>query len=67
MLSRGGADAVEIREFDIATRRFVKDGFRLPEAKGGADWIDRDTLLVSTASDAASTTDSGSGASCSRK
>ncbi len=58
-LSRGGADAVEIREFDIATRRFVKDGFRLPEAKGGADWIDRDTLLVSTASDAASTTDSG--------
>ncbi len=47
-LSRGGADAVVVREFDLVEKRFVKDGFALPEAKGGAAWLDRDTLLVST-------------------
>ena len=48
-LSRGGGDAVVQREFDLAARRFVTDGFHLPEAKGGIDWLDRDTLLVSSA------------------
>jgi prolyl oligopeptidase len=48
-LSRGGSDAVTLREFDIATRAFVPDGFMLPEAKGGADWLDADTLLLSSA------------------
>jgi prolyl oligopeptidase len=48
-LSRGGSDAVTLREFDIATRAFVPDGFVLPEAKGGADWLDADTLLLSSA------------------
>lgn len=47
-LSRGGADATVTREFDLATRSFVKDGFQLPEAKGGLSWIDRDTVYVST-------------------
>ena len=47
-LSRGGADADVTREFDLATRTWVKDGFFLPEAKGGASWIDRDTLFVYT-------------------
>jgi prolyl oligopeptidase len=47
-LSRGGADAVEIREFDLVEKRFVEDGFALPEAKGGAAWLDKDRLLVST-------------------
>ena len=46
-LSRGGADAVVTREFDLSTRRFVDDGFVIPETKGGATWIDADTLLVS--------------------
>src|ERR1700712_5653512 len=32
MLSRGGADAHVLREFDVATRSFVADGFNLPEA-----------------------------------
>src|SRR5690606_4465348 len=32
-LSRGGSDAVEVREFDTEALRFVEDGFRLPEAK----------------------------------
>ncbi|MBR1179763.1 S9 family peptidase [Bradyrhizobium sp. KB893862 SZCCT0404] len=48
-LSRGGSDAVTLREFDLATKSFVADGFTLPEAKGGADWLDADTLLLSSA------------------
>jgi prolyl oligopeptidase len=48
-LSRGGGDAIVMREFDIPAKRFVADGFALPEAKGGAGWLDRDTLIVSSA------------------
>ena len=48
MLSRGGADARVLREFDLASREFVPEGFILPEAKGGAAWLDRDTLLLSS-------------------
>ena len=46
-LSRGGADAVEVREFDAVTKAFVKDGFFTPESKGGVAWRDADTLYVS--------------------
>jgi prolyl oligopeptidase len=46
-LSDGGKDAVTVREFDRATKTFVTDGFVLPESKGGAAWVDEDTLLVS--------------------
>ena len=46
-LSEGGEDAIEYREFDLEAGRFVEGGFRLPKSKQGADWIDRDTLLVS--------------------
>ena len=45
-LSRGGADAVEIREYDVSAKAFVKDGFRLPESKGDVSWIDKDTLYI---------------------
>ena len=48
-LSRGGSDAVVLREFDLRTRTFVAHGFDLPEQKGGAAWLDEDTLLLSTA------------------
>jgi prolyl oligopeptidase len=48
-LSRGGADATVTREFDLREKRFVEGGFYLPEAKGGAAWLDGDTLLVSSA------------------
>ncbi|MGH7477397.1 MAG: prolyl oligopeptidase family serine peptidase [Longimicrobiales bacterium] len=51
-LSRGGADAVEIREFDASTLRFITrddGGFFLPEAKQGATWLNQDALLVATA------------------
>ncbi len=58
-LSRGGADATVTREFDLETRRFVKDGFALPEAKGGASWIDKDTLYVATDFGPGSMTTSG--------
>jgi len=47
-LSRGGADADVVREFDIASRAFVKDGFTLPEAKSQVAWIDEDHLYVAT-------------------
>lgn len=58
-LSRGGSDAVTLREFDLATKSFVADGFTLPEAKGGADWIDADTLLLSSAHGEGMATTSG--------
>jgi prolyl oligopeptidase len=48
-LSRGGSDAAVLREFDVDTKSFVRDGFILPEAKGSAGWLDTDTLLLSSA------------------
>ncbi len=47
-LSRGGADAVVIREFDLATQSFVTDGFSLPEAKSHVTWRGMDSLFVAT-------------------
>jgi prolyl oligopeptidase len=48
MLSRGGADATVVREFDIETKSFVKDGFELPEAKSTVMWRDIDHVYVGT-------------------
>ena len=48
-LSRGGSDAVTLREFDLNTKRFVTGGFSLAEAKSSAAWVDPDTLLLSSA------------------
>jgi prolyl oligopeptidase len=47
-LSRGGADADVVREFDLESKSFVKDGFFLPEAKSTVGWVDRDSLFVGT-------------------
>jgi len=58
-LSRGGADAQEVREFDTVTRQFVAGGFSLPEAKSDVVWLDRDTLFVGTDFGPGSLTDSG--------
>ena len=58
-VSRGGADAKVIREFDIAKREFVKDGFFLPEAKSQTAWIDLNTLYVGTDFGPGSMTKSG--------
>jgi prolyl oligopeptidase len=58
-LSRGGADASVTREYDLQDRRFVADGFSLPEAKGTLDWIDHDNVYVATDFGAGSLTTSG--------
>jgi prolyl oligopeptidase len=58
-LSRGGGDAVVVREFDATTRQFVKDGFYLPEAKSQVSWRDRDSIYVGTDFGAGSLTESG--------
>ncbi|MBP0110944.1 prolyl oligopeptidase family serine peptidase [Bradyrhizobium vignae] len=58
-LSRGGSDAVTLREFDLTTKSFVTNGFALPEAKGGVDWLDADTLLLSSAHGESMATSSG--------
>jgi prolyl oligopeptidase len=58
-LSRGGADATVVREFDLDARAFVAGGFTLPEAKSNVAWLDADTLYVGTDFGAGSLTDSG--------
>jgi prolyl oligopeptidase len=58
-LSFNGTDAVEVREFDIAGKSFVADGFALPKAKTHADWLDQDTLLFGSALEADDTTAAG--------
>ena len=47
-LSRGGGDAIVVREFDLDQRQFVVAGFELPEAKSSVSWQGRDSLLVAT-------------------
>lgn len=47
-LSRGGADASVTREFHVATKQFVEDGFQRDEAKGGIDWINHDSVFIYT-------------------
>ncbi|EEW50940.1 peptidase, S9A/B/C family, catalytic domain protein [Corynebacterium efficiens YS-314] len=59
-LSRGGADATVIREFDLATATFVDtDPFIVEEAKTDVSWLDRDTLLIGTDTGEGSLTTSG--------
>lgn len=58
-LSRGGADAVVMREFDLRSKQFVKQGFSLPEAKMNLDWRDKNTLLIGTDFGEGSMTESG--------
>jgi prolyl oligopeptidase len=58
-LSRGGSDAVIVREFDMRTREFIADGFQLPEAKSQIGWADPDTVLVGTDFGPGSLTESG--------
>ena len=47
-LSRGGADADVVREFDLARKAFVDGGFTLPEAKSRVAWRNADSLFVAT-------------------
>ncbi|GAA5131941.1 prolyl oligopeptidase family serine peptidase [Thalassotalea piscium] len=59
-LSRGGADATQVREFNLDTKEFIADGFFLPEAKNSVSWYNTDTIWVATDfNDGDSMTDSG--------
>ena len=58
-LSRGGSDAVIVREFDMETREFITDGFELLEAKSQIGWEEPDTVLVGTDFGDGSLTESG--------
>jgi prolyl oligopeptidase len=59
-LSRGGSDAIHIKEFDLITDQFVTDQpFVLPEAKTRASYKSRDVLLVGSDFGPDSLTDSG--------
>ena len=58
-LSRGGADADVVREFNLETKAFLRDGFSLPESKNSVGWLDPDHLYVGTDFGAGSMTTSG--------
>ena len=61
-LSRGGADASVVREYDLVAKRWVDadaGGFVLPEAKTRIGWIDDDTVFVGTDLGPGSQTTSG--------
>jgi prolyl oligopeptidase len=58
-LSRGGADADVVREFDLEAKTFLKDGFFLPESKNSVGWLDADRLYVGTDFGPGSMTTSG--------
>jgi len=58
-LSRGGGDAMVVREFDLGTRTFMQNGFVLPEAKSDITYLDEDTVLVGTDFGPGSLTTSG--------
>jgi len=58
-LSNGGKDAYETREFSLKTKKFLKKGLNLPEAKYSINMVDKDTLLVASNADKAMVTRSG--------
>ena len=58
-LSDGGKDAVVRREFDAATKTWIKDGFNVDESKGAAVWLNKDQLLIGVDFGEDSLTDSG--------
>ncbi len=61
-LSRGGSDAVVVREFSLQRRAFLgpaDNAFQLPEAKTEICWIDDDTVYVGTDLGEGTLTESG--------
>jgi len=54
-LSRGGGDAVVVREYDLKAKQLATDGFSLPEAKSDTSYLDDDTVLFATAKDGETT------------
>jgi len=58
-MSRGGADADVVREFDLDRLEFVSDGFALPEVKSEVAWLGPDEIFVATDFGPGSMTTSG--------
>jgi len=58
-LSRGGGDAVVVREFDLIAKSFMAEGFQLAEAKSSITYLDEDTVLFGTDFGPGSMTTSG--------
>ena len=58
-LSRGGGDAVVVREYDLKAKKLATDGFSLKEAKSDASYLDDNTVLFATDFGKGSLTNSG--------
>lgn len=58
-LSRGGGDAVVVREFDTDAKDFVPGGFSLSEAKSRVSWRDENSIWVGTDFGPGTLTESG--------
>ena len=58
-LSEGGSDASYQREYNLATKEFVKDGFDLPASKSSLEWVNANEVLFNNALTKATQTDSG--------
>ena len=59
VLSSGGSDAAVRREFDLAKKAFVENGFVIPNSKATTAWLDHNTLLVAATTGERDATDSG--------
>lgn len=58
-LSRGGSDAIVVREYDLEERHFIIDGFNLPEGLSYIEPLDENTVYVASESRADELTVSG--------
>lgn len=47
-LSKGGGDAVIVKEFDANKKQFIENGFSIDESKGSASYVDENMLIVAT-------------------
>ena len=47
-LSKGGGDAVVVKEYDAKTKKFIPNGFTLPESKTNISYLDENTVIVGT-------------------
>lgn len=48
IMSNGGTDRAVVKEFDTILKKFRKNGFLVPEGKSWVDWVDSNTIAVST-------------------
>ncbi|MCX7121107.1 MAG: prolyl oligopeptidase family serine peptidase [Gammaproteobacteria bacterium] len=48
LLNEGGSDKFVAREFDLKTKRFVENGFSIPNARSKIAWYSADTLLIAS-------------------